>query len=232
MDIVKILTNPELQEIEQKICFLRNHMFDHMNETECFIIEIQHLMARRKKIAHRGLWDYQAELLPYIIEFNDALKGAFREMWDTIDVMRNKINYEYQGIEASLWFDTNFPTNHPLAKNAAADKRTQLQELWEAITDPDAHQAYKYGIHRSIHSNCFLEETFEEFVGLSESTPNWNEGLNPVVTKDLHLIMPFHTLFEHTDFTLYDLIYVRDFQMEINVEMEYPCHFEKYEKEV
>lgn len=224
MDIVRILTTPELQEIEQRICCLHNHMFDHMNETECFIIEIQHLMERRKKIAHRGLWDYQAKLLPDIIEFNDALKGAFHEMWNTIDVMRNKINYEYQSIEATLWFDTNFPANHPLAKKADADKKAKLQELWEAITDPDAHQAYKYGIHRSIHSNCLLEETFEGFVGLSETTPNWNEGLNPEVTKDLHLIMPFHTLFEHTDFTIYDLIYVRDFHMEIDVEMDFEIH--------
>lgn len=153
-------------------------------------------------------------------------------MWDTIDVMRNKINYEYQGIEATLWFDTNFPANHPLAINADADKKAKLQELWEAITDPDAHQAYKYGIHRSIHSNCLLEETFGGFVGLSESTPNWNEGLDPDTTKDLHLIMPFHELLEHTDFSIYDFIYIRDFQMEIKVEMEYPYHFDKFEKVV
>lgn len=44
--------------------------------------------------------------------------------------------------------------------------------------------------------------------------------------------MPFHFMFEHTDISIYDLIYVRDFQMEIDVEMESPYHYEKPEKEI
>lgn len=35
---------------------------------------------------------------------------------------------------------------------------------------------------------------------LSEKTDNWNEGLNPKLTSDMHLIYPFHNLYEHTCF--------------------------------
>ena len=41
---------------------------------------------------------------------------------------------------------------------------------------------------------------------LSEKTDNWNEGLNPELTSDMHLIYPFHNLYEHTCFSIFDLI--------------------------
>ena len=49
--------------------------------------------------------------------------------------------------------------------------------------------------------------------------PNWNEGLDPELTKDLHLISQFHNLFQHMLFALTDFIYVRKFRTEINVEI-------------
>ena len=50
--------------------------------------------------------------------------------------------------------------------------------------------------------------------------PNWNEGLDPVLTKDLHLTIAFHNLFEHMNFAITDFIYVRHFETEINVEID------------
>jgi hypothetical protein len=49
--------------------------------------------------------------------------------------------------------------------------------------------------------------------------PNWNEGLDPEQTKDLHLISQFHKLFQHMLFAITDFIYVRKFKTEINVEI-------------
>jgi hypothetical protein len=49
--------------------------------------------------------------------------------------------------------------------------------------------------------------------------PNWNEGLDPELTKDLHLISQFHKLFQHMNFALTDFIYVRKFKTEINIEI-------------
>ena len=42
-------------------------------------------------------------------------------------------------------------------------------------------------------------------------SPNWNEHFDPELTKDLHLIMAFHELFEDMNFALTDFIYVREF---------------------
>ena len=50
--------------------------------------------------------------------------------------------------------------------------------------------------------------------------PNWNECLDQKLTKDLHLTLPFHHLFTHMKFAITDFIYVRQFETEINIEIE------------
>ena len=61
--------------------------------------------------------------------------------------------------------------------------------------------------------------TFDSFIGMDCPPPNWNEGLDPELTKDSHLISQFHNLFQHMLFALTDFIYVRKFRTEINVEI-------------
>lgn len=63
---------------------------------------------------------------------------------------------------------------------------------------------------------------------LSEKTDNWNEGLNPELTSDMHLIYPFHNLYEHTCFSIFDLLWVRDFNVEISVEYDYATYKEYF----
>ena len=63
------------------------------------------------------------------------------------------------------------------------------------------------------------EVSFDYLTGLDCPPPNWNEGLDPELTKDLHLIQPFHHLFDHMRFAITDFIYVRQFETEINIEI-------------
>lgn len=244
MDIVQLLTTPELKELEDRIAELyekRLHYFDceylhemheNMMKADSYIVELQHLIKRRKKLINGKLLKYQRELLPDIIEFNDALKWAFRNLWNMAEKIYYEINFGCQEIEATLWFDMYLPEKHPLA--GQPDWPTKYPpRLWEAIMDPDIHTEYKYGIHHSIIINGSFDESFDRFIGLGKSTPNWNEGLDQELTKGLHLIMPFHTLFEHTCFALSDLIYIRDFQYEVNVEMlEQSYHYDKRKKKM
>ena len=44
------------------------------------------------------------------------------------------------------------------------------------------------------------------------------------MTSDLHLIFAFHDLFQHLDFSIFDLLWVRDFNIEIHVEHEYQTY--------
>ena len=59
------------------------------------------------------------------------------------------------------------------------------------------------------------------FLYMNEEPNNWNEGLNRELTSDLHLTYAFHNLFSHLDFSIFDLLWVRDFNIEIHVEHDY-----------
>ena len=41
------------------------------------------------------------------------------------------------------------------------------------------------------------------------------------MTKDIHQVYPFHALFTDMDFSIYDLLWVRDFNIEITTESDY-----------
>ena len=92
------------------------------------------------------------------------------------------------------------------------------QELWYALCDEDLNPIYADGA--SVLTLTFPRdevESFDSFIGMDCPPPNWNEGLDRELTKDLHLISQFHKLFQHMNFALTDFIYVRKFYSEINV---------------
>ena len=109
--------------------------------------------------------------------------------------------------------DYNYPELHPV-------QGEDRQELWDAICDPGWNMMYNHGVSMMALSlpgliNC----SFESFIGMDCPPPNWNEGLDHDLTKDLHLISAFHHLFDHTKFAITDFIYVRTFETEVNIEI-------------
>ena len=53
---------------------------------------------------------------------------------------------------------------------------------------------------------------------LDESLDNWNEGLDRNMTDDMHLVYSFHNLFNHMAFSIFDLLWVRDFSIDLRCE--------------
>lgn len=92
--------------------------------------------------------------------------------------------------------------------------------MWEALCDSGWNILYTDGV--SVGPLWYDEtevDSWESFIGFDVEPDNWNEGLDKELTKDLHLIFPFHHLFDHTMFALTDFIYVRKFETEIIVEI-------------
>lgn len=178
------------------------------------------LLSLRKDIINKQVLANQKELLPDIIAFNDALREALRDMYDRAyrvwDKMINIIDEgdgEEMELTAKIYLDTDYPALHPIQ----GDDR---QDLWYALCDEDLNPMYADGI--SVLTLTFPRDegyTFDSFIGMDCPPPNWNEGLDPELTKDLHLISQFHNLFQHMLFAITDFIYVRKFRTEINVEI-------------
>ena len=59
---------------------------------------------------------------------------------------------------------------------------------------------------------------------LSEKRDNWNEGLDCYQTRNMNIIHAVHNLYDHTAFSIFVLLCVRDFNMEIHVEVDYSTY--------
>ena len=211
--IIKQLNGCGVETIEREIIQKYNdyHRYDSNDDV---------LLSLRKDIINKKMLAIQKELLPDIIAFNDALREALREMYDRAnriwDKMINTIDEsdgEEMELTAKCYFDADYPALHPIQ----GDDR---QELWHALCDEDLNPLYADGI--SILTLTFPRDegyTFDSFIGMDCPPPNWNEGLDPELTKDLHLISQFHNLFQHMLFAITDFIYVRKFRTEINIEI-------------
>lgn len=176
------------------------------------------LETRKKFINYYLLDDHQEEILPDIIAFNDALTDALRDMydrayriWDDLKTIRNM--GEKVELEAKCFLDYNFADN-------PTPEEQEKDDLWLALIDDEMNPLYGWtGVSMTtiyIKSDS-SKESFDSLIGMDCPPPNWNEGLNWELTKDLHLTSAFHHLFEDTNFALTDFIYKRDFYIDIKI---------------
>lgn len=96
--------------------------------------------------------------------------------------------------------------------------------MWEVLNDTyDCYiPLYKdgvYGAQICLRGRSYPSEI--EALWLREDTKNWNLGLDSKLSADLDLVYTFHNLWEHTTFSIYDLLWIREFNIEIKVEYDY-----------
>lgn len=177
------------------------------------------LLELRKDIINRKVLAHQEDILPDTIAFNEALRNALREMYDRAHQVWKAVqnNDTFSGeveVTAKCFLDYDYPESHPVQ----GDDR---QELWNALCDSGWNPLYEDGVTLPVLTfPRDLDESFDTLTGLDCPPPNWNEGLDQELTKDLHLISPFHHLFDHMKFAITDFIYVRRFETEINIEID------------
>ena len=191
------------------------------NDYRCYRSNDDVLLSLRKDIINKRVLANQKEIMPDIVAFNDALCEALQEMYNRAHRIWNKMietieegDGEEMELTAKCFLDVDYPNLHPT-------QGEDRQDLWYALCDEDLNPLYADGI--SVLTLTFPRDegcTFDSFIGMDCPPPNWNEGLDPELTKDLHLISQFHNLFQHMLFAITDFIYVRKFRTEINVEIK------------
>ena len=206
------LQDYEISCIEEEILNVFNDNWSKYPECDC-------LLTVRKDIINKRALAHQEEILPDIIAFNDALREALREMYDRAHLIWNSIKEnktfgDYLELTAKCYLGYDYPALHPIQ----GDDR---DDLWCAICDSGWNPLYEDGVTLpTLTFPSSLDESFDYLTGLDCPPPNWNESLDQELTKDLHLIQPFHHLFDHMKFAITDFIYVRQFETEINIEIE------------
>ena len=192
--------NLQLIEREIRHCYIR----ENYKQVEC-------LLRVRKEMLNEQAMFHQEELLPDIIAFNDGFRDALKVMYDRALSLYQQVSAIQPNIEleAKCYLDYNYPKTHPYQ----ADHR---EELWEALCNEGNPYYENFGsAHLTFNKgNC---ESFDSFIGMVDGINNWNEYFEPLLTKDLHLIEPFHSLFENMNFALTDFIFVREFNWDFSI---------------
>lgn len=199
---------------------IENEIIYRYKSTRCYESNDDYLLSLRRNIINKKVLAHQKDILPDIIAFNDALREAIRDMYDRAQRVWNKVvqsideaDGEDLELTAKCYFDYTYPELHPL-------QGEDRQDLWDALCDEDLNPLYADGI--SVLTLTFPRDercTFNSFIGMDCPPPNWNEGLDQELTKDLHLISQFHNLFQHMNFALTDILYVRKFKTEIEIKI-------------
>lgn len=211
MSIKEILEDYSIRELESNIVMAYNGPFkkNHDYTDERCLLQV------RRDIINHYVLQHQEELLPHIIAFNDAVREALHKLYDKAHLVYDA-NKEF-GDEVEVAARCNLGPDYPALHPVQGEDR---QELWDALCDVGWNVLYNMGVTFEFRLPHDKDKTFDDFIGMNCPPPNWNEGLDQELTKDLHLIHAFHHLFDHTDFALTDFIYVREFHNKINMTVE------------
>ena len=201
----------DIQQIEDEILMKYNDSRYDYEDFDC-------LLEMRKRMINNRVLTHQENILSDIITFNDALTAALREMYDRAhriwnDIKNNDTYGDDVELTAKCFLSRDYPELHPMQSE-------NREELWNAICDSGWNLLYSDGVSMPTLTLPFdIDKSFDSLIGMDCPPPNWNEGLDRELTKDLHLTSTFHNLFDHMNFAITDFIYVRKFETEINIEI-------------
>ena len=219
MDIKHVFEDPRIVMLEEEIA--RINEYNRYSDEEKYLME--YLLEERSSVLKRLNVD-DDEMKQLLIEFNDALRNACTKLHrQTMAVYQECLHHkdypEDFEVEGKIFLDYKYPALHPIQTETA-------KQVWESLACEGFCKLYDDGcawplrFSREYTPEYSGYETLENWFGMENENDNWNEGLDREWSKDLHLIHPFHNLYDHCYFSLYDLICVREFNLEVHVEFD------------
>lgn len=195
-----------LQLIEEEITYIYQSDVTGYPQSE-FLLDLRKRILNEQALKREA----QEELLPDIIAFNDALHDALKHMFDRAHELYRQMSVIQPDIQliAKCYLAYDYPALHPYQKE-------DRQDLFDAICDFGWNKLYEDGVTFALVLPRDIDMPFDTIRGMDCTPFNWNEGLDPELTKDLHINRAFHNLFDHTKFALTDFIFCRDFVFEFS----------------
>lgn len=224
MDIIKVFEDPRIKMLEEEIA----RWNDHCRYTDEENHVVSHLLEQRSCVLHQ-LNVYDDDMKELLNEFNNRLRKACTELYNRVITTYEEYlkRDDYLGefeVEGKIFLGFEYPKQHPIQTDTA-------KQVWDALTQGGFDDSYNEGCSRAL--SCSKEyppvhggfDTLEKWLGIENENDNWNEGLDREWSKDMHLIQSFHNLYAHMNFSLYDLIYVHDFNIEVNIQLDGNLNF-------
>lgn len=221
MTAQEIFNSTAIRSVEEQILNLyheteRKHWYNDENKKAIKSL----LEVRRRILNSMFVLDEQNKQL--LAEFNEAMKQQLIEMRKrAIDLYYSISKLDKNGridVIGKCFMGYEYSKIHPV-------QSIRAKKMWAVLNGSLDDYIFLYcedGVNSfDINSHYPKIESENELLYLNEELDNWNEGLDRDMTKDMHLTYAFHNLFSHLDFSIYDLLWVRDFNIEIHVEYNY-----------
>lgn len=221
-----------LQEIyeQESIRLIENAIFEACREHERMKFadpygkNVTRLLKIRKELLDREfVMDEQYKGL--LNEFNEALKKALLTMrTQTIAAAEAMHNAPIKcdiDITGKCFIDYLYPPAHPI--------HTQRnRKMWAILTGmiDNYMPMYENGVDEWSYSGM-NPDSENRLLYRNDTEDNWNEGFDQEMTKDMHLVYAVHNLFHHTEFSIFDLLWVRSFEIQTDVSTYHSTNSEK-----
>ncbi len=221
MTIQEIFNTTAVRSVEEQILSLyheteRNHWYNDENKKA-----IKSFLEVRKQILD-SMFVMDEHSKQLLAEFNEAMKQQMAEMRKrAIDIYNNVYRPDIIGhidVIGKCFMGYEYSKIHPV-------QTMRAKKMWAVLNGSLDDYIFLYhedGVDSfNISSEDHKIPSENEFLYLNEVPDNWNGGLDRELTSDMHLTYAFHNLFSHLDFSIYDLLWVRDFNIEIHVVYDY-----------
>ena len=218
MTVQEIYNSTPVQSIEEQILDLYHEIEGHRSTYEENKKAIRSFLEVRKRILDSMfVMDEQNKKL--LAEFNEAMKQQLIEMRKrAIDLYNDVYKPNMIGrieVVGKCFMGYKYSEIHPVQSMRA-------KKMWAVLNGSLDDYIFLYhedGVNRfEISSDDPKIESENEFLYLLKEAENWNAGLDREFTSDMYLTYAFHNLFSHLDFSIFDLLWVRDFNIELHVE--------------
>lgn len=200
-----------MQNHSNMIEYIEDRILLHSNSIEeKDIAHCQTYLGLRKKLLDEKFLNHLDEHLSELADFNKRMTTALRTLWDDaqkcFDISKKTDGFDIE-IRAYLELEAK-----------EDDNERSWFEIYCLLSDPSFNPGYHSGvcispiILKSSHKT--LLASFDEFIG--NDGQSWNEGLPDSKTKNIPLTMMFHHLYDHTYWSLYDIIKIQHFNAVLN----------------
>lgn len=222
MTVQEIFNTKAVQEIETEILNLQYETGKRRLFRDSEGFAIKSLLGIRRNILHDYfVMDENYKLL--LSEFNEALKLQLIDMRNrTIKLYESVKGNDVKNdmiVKGNCFLGYGYSKIHPVQTVRAKKMWAMLNGTMDDFMPLHDDGACSFEIQTWCDSIQIQSEN--EMLYLQEEPDNWNEGLDRELTKDMHLTHAFHNLYEHMDFSIFDLLWVRDFNVELHAEIDY-----------
>ena len=231
MNVRKVFEDPRVVMLEEEIAEYTPLM--PVNESRDYV---ERLLGLRHRLL-KEMQVYDDEMKAIVVAFNERLRNACIELYNRVEKLADEYarKDDLSGkldIEGRIYLGHEYPKKHPIQRASAMD-------VWEMLTQWEFFTLYNQGCPATLTASSTQSfshgyKDVNEWLYIGNNVHNWNYELDSEWSKDMHLTHAFSNLYTHLGFSLYDLIYVEDFDIKVNLKFDnsvyYPLNKERSKK--